>query len=214
MDKSCLHLLREPFVGTLCMADAGNILDSIAAIARNIHRKQSPSGPHVSTPESSELQSEAVACGSLTPAPLEELMADVALDQSSDSNSGGSEEESSSTCDTGSSDSQRSSNGQLMGSSSHSEPSELNATDREFEAVADIDGCTLQGKQSVLSHVTGKLRRRKKQRADHCQRTRHRGGQTAGSKSQSHFFKRKHKQLSLYGMWAGSFPIREMYMNS
>ena len=220
MDGSCLHKLREPFVGTLCIADALNVLDSIAAIASNIHRKQDPSGttlPQACTPEPRELQSEAMASVPLasdSPASLEQLVARAALDGTSESNSSESEDEHSAAWDSSSSGSRHStsSKGQLMGSSSHSglnselEASELSETNQVFETAADIDGSTLQGEQSVLSHVKGKFvnlagsfSRQKKQRTDHCQRTKHRG---KGSK-------KKHKQLSSMGCGLAPSPLEK-----
>lgn len=40
MDHSCTYPLRSPYISTLCVADALGILDSIAAIAKSVHREQ------------------------------------------------------------------------------------------------------------------------------------------------------------------------------
>jgi hypothetical protein len=55
VDESRSHNLRGPYVSTLCIADALNFLDSIAAIAEHQHRAQSkPRGPSTSHKPSEE----------------------------------------------------------------------------------------------------------------------------------------------------------------
>jgi hypothetical protein len=43
VDDSCSHCLRTPYVSSLCIADALNILNSITAIARRVHREHESS---------------------------------------------------------------------------------------------------------------------------------------------------------------------------
>lgn len=40
MDHSCSYPLRSPYISTLCVADGLGILDSIAAIAKSVHREE------------------------------------------------------------------------------------------------------------------------------------------------------------------------------
>lgn len=58
VDHSHSYPLREPYITTLCVADALGILDSIAAIAKSVHRQQKSRDPavaHVSVLETREV---------------------------------------------------------------------------------------------------------------------------------------------------------------
>lgn len=61
MDHSCSYPLRSPYISTLCITDALGILDSIAAIAKSVHREEmsrDSAVPHASVLEPREVNHE------------------------------------------------------------------------------------------------------------------------------------------------------------
>ena len=229
MDESCSHRLREPYVATLCIADALNFLDSISAIAKHQHRKlvshttvpPQPVAHSLSGHEELEETEGASALTEDTYKPeyllekgIEGLSPDVGPTSDTYSDQGsetvgkteGDESETPTDGDTGDD------SGSSEGDESAGEPSSSDSYSVDYSEASRTSTNESQHKEkSTSSQFKSKLVKvmgRKKNRHKH-----HHDDTASGNRHSK--LSKKHKRcLYLYGMGAGSFTAIESYMNT
>ena len=194
MDALPYHL-RAPFVSTLCIADSLNFLESIAGIARHLHRKQ----------RSSEATSLATASATVLIASEDPEMVEPPTVTESDggSESGSERSDTDETSDTNAPVLEETK--QLSASSSHENLAEVqtNKVLPNPEQGHELDDEESRVRAKPLAKISSTIRQ--KRRGKHCPKRSHQHPDS-GAKCKS----RRHKQLCLYGMGAGSFPFEEI----
>ena len=204
-------------MGTLCIADALNFLDSIAAIAEREHRQQhDPSQSHRHTEDRlSTAQSETVSPAGGHESTITEESAphedsklsahEPAETSMAQTDSGSSEQTSDIDREAGEEDNS-SSGGDLTDYSSCSEDAEQLSSGASNSETLSIESkhkekSTSPGIKSKLFKLSGRRKKRTKRHKDY-------------SHSSKVDQKRRNKHTLLYGMGAGSFTGMESYMNT